>query len=61
VEVLQLWDYSNDTGAAQAQLVLNGSVAPGDKIPVPDGGVTAGLLGMNFLDLMVFRRKLALN
>jgi hypothetical protein len=49
VKVLLLWDYSNDTGAAQAQLVLNGSVVPGDKIPVADGGVTASLLGMSFL------------
>lgn len=57
VEVLQLWD---GTTSAQNQLVLNGNVVPGFQIPVPDGGVTAGFLGMGLVGMFVihcWRRK----
>jgi hypothetical protein len=47
VDVLQMWANSNDTGAAQNQLVL-----------VPDGGVTAMLLGSALAGLGMLRRKL---
>jgi hypothetical protein len=46
VEVLQLWSNSNDTGAAQNQLVL-----------VPDGGSTAALLGIALSSFAIYRRR----
>jgi hypothetical protein len=46
VEVLQVWDNPDDTGAAQNQLVL-----------VPDGGLTVALLGGALIGLQVLRRK----
>ena len=49
VQILQLWSNSDDTGAAQNQLVL-----------VPDGGLTVSLLGGALIGLQVLRRKLSL-
>jgi hypothetical protein len=46
VKVLQVWINSNDTGAAQNQMVL-----------VPDGGLTVSLLGGALIGLQVLRRK----
>lgn len=51
VEVLQLWSNADGTGAAQNQLVF-----------VPDGGETAGLLGIGLIGIAVVqyrRSKLA--
>jgi hypothetical protein len=49
VDVLQMWSNANGTGAAQNQLVL-----------VPDGGMTAGLLGISLFGMglvQLWRRK----
>jgi hypothetical protein len=60
VEVLQMWNSSNGTGAAQNQLILT---APDPFSPfsltssVPDGGQTAGLLGGSLVGLLGLRRK----
>jgi VPDSG-CTERM motif len=46
VQILQMWSNSDDTGAAQNQLVL-----------VPDGGTTVALLGGSLVGLQSLRRK----
>jgi hypothetical protein len=49
VEILQMWSNPDDTGAVQNQLVL-----------VPDGGLTAGMLGMGLFGMgliQFWRRK----
>ena len=46
VQILQMWSNSDDTGAAQNQLVL-----------VPDGGMTVALLGGSLVGLQSLRRK----
>lgn len=57
VEVLQMWADSDDTIAAQNQLVLTGDGPP--PIPhVPDGGMTVILLGGTLVGLQALRRKL---
>ena len=56
VGVLNLWVNSDDTGPAQDQLILTGSL--NQLTSVPDGGSTAMLLGLGFLGLFVGRCKL---
>lgn len=58
VQVLSLWANSNDTGAAQNQLVLTGGSGPFPHPPVPDGGMTIMLLGGALVGLGAMRRKL---
>jgi len=53
VQILQLWDNPDGTGAAQNQLILT---AP-DPFNAPDGGQTAGLLGGALAGLQGLRRK----
>ena len=54
VEILQMWDNADGTGAAQNQVILT---AP-DPFSVPEGGQTAGLLGGTLAGLQGLRRKL---
>jgi hypothetical protein len=57
VQVLSLWVNSDDTGAAQNQLVLTGGSGPFPH-PTPDGGMTIMLLGGALAGLRAMRRKL---
>ena len=57
VQVLSLWVNSDDTGAAQNQLVLTGGSGPFPH-PTPDGGMTIMLLGGALVGLGAMRRKL---
>ncbi len=64
VDVLQMW---NGSAAAQNQLVLlpsQGGNGGGNSSAVPDGGLTAGLLGFGMVGMMLlqirYNRQLAL-
>jgi hypothetical protein len=54
VQVIQMWANANNTGAAQNQLVLTGNITPNIS-SVPDGGMTAGLLGMSLFGMGLIR------
>ena len=59
VAVLSLWvpgEVDTTAGAEQDQLILTGKLT-GDLLPVPDGGLTVGLLGLALSGLGFFSRK----
>jgi hypothetical protein len=57
VKVLQLWENPDDTGPAQNQLVLTGVDPDPSDWSVPDGGLTAGLLGGALVALQSWRGR----
>ncbi len=55
VSIMQLWDDAGD--AHQNQLVISGT--PLNRRSVPDGGTTAGLLGLAVVGIVTARKTLA--